>query len=117
MDLAIREFSNTIINYINGAPLPIEVKHLVVGDIYHKLDVAADGEIRRQIAERDKAEQAAREAVRKAEKMKIADPDIEGIMKSAEMVNGMIVEQLEQEEREKQHAEAMFSLMDGGDAG
>lgn len=56
MDLEIREFSNSIINYINDTPLPIEVKRLVLRDICGKMDVAADGVIKGQIAERERAE-------------------------------------------------------------
>ena len=56
MDLEIREFSNSIINYINGNTLPIEIKRLVLHDICGKIDVAADGVIKGQIAERERAE-------------------------------------------------------------
>lgn len=52
-NLEIREFSQAIINFVNGSPLPVEVKRLVMADIMHQLDSAANAILQNEIAERD----------------------------------------------------------------
>lgn len=53
-NLEIREFSQAIINFVNGSPLPVEVKRLVMADIMHQLDSAANAILQNEIAERDR---------------------------------------------------------------
>lgn len=53
-NLEIREFSQAIINFVNGSPLPLEVKRLVMADIMHQLDSAANAILQNEIAERDR---------------------------------------------------------------
>lgn len=60
MDRETRDFSNKIIEGINRSRLPIEIKRLCLYEIYQKVSAAADGEIQRQIAERDKEVQEAK---------------------------------------------------------
>ena len=52
MDLAIREFTSQLVAEINRANLPIEVKRLVVMDIYNKLEKAADTAVTQAVQER-----------------------------------------------------------------
>lgn len=52
-NLEIREFSQAIINFVNGSTLPLEVKRLVMADIMHQLDSAANAILQNEIAERD----------------------------------------------------------------
>lgn len=48
-DKDIREFQLRIIEYINASPIPVEIKRLVLAEIYSKLDQAATNEINAQI--------------------------------------------------------------------
>ena len=48
---------NSIINYINGNPLPIEVKRMVINEISSEIKEKADEVIREQVIERDKAKE------------------------------------------------------------
>lgn len=54
VNLAVREFSQTIIKFVNQSPLPIEIKRLCVSDIAVQLRTAADERIETEIRERDK---------------------------------------------------------------
>lgn len=56
MNLQIREFEQNIINFINQSPLPIEVKRLVMKDIFYQVDKMADEAINQEI-QRIKMEQ------------------------------------------------------------
>ena len=56
MDLAIREFASKIVNEINNNPLPIEVKRLVIKDIYAQIEKIADGVIMQTVSQRNKQE-------------------------------------------------------------
>lgn len=47
-DLQIRETKESIIQYLNSQNLPVEVKRLVVGEIYNVLCVKADLEVKEQ---------------------------------------------------------------------
>ena len=42
MNLQIREFEQDIIGYINQSPLPIEVKRLIIKDIFYQVSKTAD---------------------------------------------------------------------------
>lgn len=42
MNLEIREFEQTIIKYINETVLPIEVKRLVIRDIFNQIEEEAN---------------------------------------------------------------------------
>ena len=55
-NLEIREFSQTIINFVNKSPLPVEVKRLVMTDILNQIDSAANTAIHGEIAERVRKE-------------------------------------------------------------
>lgn len=52
-NLEIREFSQAIINFVNGSQLPIEVKRLALADILRQVDSAASEIIRSEIEDRD----------------------------------------------------------------
>ena len=52
-NLEIREFSQAIINFVNGSQLPIEVKRLALADILRQVDSATSEIIRSEIADRD----------------------------------------------------------------
>lgn len=54
MNLAIREFQQSIINYINETKLPLEVKRLVLVDIARQVSEASDMQIKSEVAQRDK---------------------------------------------------------------
>lgn len=49
MNLAIREFEQTIINFINQSPIPIETKRLVIKDIFYQIEKASDEVIKQEI--------------------------------------------------------------------
>lgn len=52
-NLEIREFSQAIINFVNGSQLPIEVKRLALADILRQVDSASSEIIRSEIADRN----------------------------------------------------------------
>ena len=54
INLEIREFSNSIINFVNQSPLPPEIKRLCIRDIATQLQATADEQIQTEIMERDK---------------------------------------------------------------
>lgn len=54
VNLVVREFSKSIIDFVNRSPLPIEIKRLCINDIAAQLQTAADEQIQREILERDK---------------------------------------------------------------
>ncbi len=56
MNLEIREFTQTIIQFVNQSLLPIEVKRLCINDIAAQLSTAADTQIQAEITARQKAE-------------------------------------------------------------
>ena len=60
-NLEIREFSQAIINFVNGSALPVEVKRLALSDIMHQLDSAANTAIQGEIVERDRKEKEGQE--------------------------------------------------------
>lgn len=49
IDLEIRTFKNNLIAVINQAELPMEVKRLVLGEVYTETSRVADNDIRTQI--------------------------------------------------------------------
>lgn len=53
--LTIKEFEQSIINFTNQVPLPLEVKRLVFADILHQLEIAAVSEAKAQAQERKMA--------------------------------------------------------------
>lgn len=53
-NLEIREFSQAIINFTNGSPIPVEVKRLVLSDILHQLESATNAVLQSEIADRDR---------------------------------------------------------------
>lgn len=53
--LSIKEFKQSIINFTNQMPLPLEVKRLVFAEMLHQLEVAADAEVKAQAQEREMA--------------------------------------------------------------
>ena len=59
-DLKIRLFKNDIINYINSVDLPMEVKRLVLVDIYNQVSTQAETVIKAQLEEHKKGEQQIR---------------------------------------------------------
>lgn len=54
INIEIREFSQSITNFINRSPLPIEIKRLCINEISTQLMQAADTQIEAEILERDK---------------------------------------------------------------
>ena len=63
MDLAIREFYGKIISTINEAQIPVEVKRIIVKDIYTQLDRAANEIITQTLMERNRQVNTDTEAV------------------------------------------------------
>lgn len=57
MDLEIREFREGLIKYINGVNLPMEIKRLVVKEVYGEIDNCANDVINAQIQAQRKQEQ------------------------------------------------------------
>ena len=53
MDLAIREFTEKLISEINATALPIEVKRLVLKDIYYQVEKTADKFVMQAVLERN----------------------------------------------------------------
>lgn len=53
MDLAIREFTTQIVNYINSSALPIEIKRLIIKDIYNQVEIKANEIVMQAIQERN----------------------------------------------------------------
>lgn len=53
-NLNIREFSQSIINFINQSPLLIEIKRLCINEIAAQLQTAAEAQLRDELRERDK---------------------------------------------------------------
>ena len=66
MDLEIREFTQTIADFINKSKLPMEVKRLSLHDISRQLDVLADSTVQAQLAKRKRAEEE-KQSMKKAE--------------------------------------------------
>lgn len=56
MNLKIREFKQSIANFVNASELPIEVKSLVLTDLARQTEAMANVQIKKEIAERDKKE-------------------------------------------------------------
>lgn len=56
MNIKIRELKIAITNHLKGIDLPIEVKRLVLKEIYDDISEAADAEIREELKEREKQE-------------------------------------------------------------
>lgn len=56
MNLKIREFKQSIANFVNASELPIEVKLLVLTDLARQAETMANAQIKKEIAERDKKE-------------------------------------------------------------
>ena len=56
MNLQIRKFESTIINFCNLSDLPVEVKRLVFKDILQKLETESDRIVNLEIAEQKKRE-------------------------------------------------------------
>lgn len=54
VNLDVREFSQSIINFVNQSPLPIEVKRLCMSDIATQLQHAANEQIKAELLERSK---------------------------------------------------------------
>ena len=50
-NLAIRQLEDAIINTLNEINLPIEVKRLVLSDIYNKVIKESDKQITKEVAE------------------------------------------------------------------
>ena len=55
----IRIFSESIRNFVNGSPLPAEVKKIVLKDILSEVNMSADVEIRKESESRKREEQDA----------------------------------------------------------
>lgn len=53
MNIKIRELKVSIIKHMQGIDLPIEVKRLVLKDIYDDISREADAAIRKELEERD----------------------------------------------------------------
>lgn len=56
MDLEIREFREGLIIFINKYELPMEIKRLVVKEVYRDISNAADGVIKKQAELRNQKE-------------------------------------------------------------
>ncbi len=56
MDLEIREFREGLIIFINRFELPMEIKRLVVKEVYGDIEDAANGVIKEQAKSRNQRE-------------------------------------------------------------
>lgn len=56
--LQIREFSQSIINFINENPLPLEIKRLAVKDIYQQISEASEKQIYQELEEKKKEKES-----------------------------------------------------------
>ena len=56
MNLKIREFKQSIINFVNTSDLPIEVKSMVLAELSGQAKIMANEQIKKEIAERDRKE-------------------------------------------------------------
>ena len=63
INLDIRQFHNTIITYINSNNIPIEIKYLVIKDIYNQLEVEANKQIYLEQQENERNEENNKEVV------------------------------------------------------
>lgn len=54
MNITIREFQQSIINFINETKLPLEVKRLVLLEVTRQVTEASEMQIRNEVAEREK---------------------------------------------------------------
>ena len=59
--LQIREFSQSIINFINASQLPIEVKRLALKDIMTQIETETTKVLREEIRDREEAQREADE--------------------------------------------------------
>lgn len=64
MDLEIREFRENLIRYINSVDISMEIKRLVVKEVYDQIDKCASDVLKSQIAAREQAEQEQKSEVR-----------------------------------------------------
>lgn len=55
--LEIRQARETIINYLNGLKMPMEVKRLIVEEIHSQVCAVSEQEIAAQIREREEAKE------------------------------------------------------------
>ena len=55
-NLEIREFKQSIVNFINSSPVMDEVKRLVLSEILHEQDEKTTAVLTNEIRERDKKE-------------------------------------------------------------
>lgn len=55
-NLQIREFSQSIINFVNASPLPLEVKRLALLDIQNQVENAVNEMLKKELMERDEEE-------------------------------------------------------------
>lgn len=53
MDLTIKEFTERILGVINSTVLPIEVKRLVIKDIYYQVERTAEKVIMQELLKRN----------------------------------------------------------------
>lgn len=53
VNLEIREFSQSIVNFVNQSSLPVEIKRLCITEIATQIQSAADEQIRAEILKRD----------------------------------------------------------------
>lgn len=57
MNLAIREFSETIRQFVHKSSLPIEAKRLALNEIAQEVQQQASAELLKEIEERDRGEE------------------------------------------------------------
>ena len=67
MDLTIREFTTQIVNVINSSALPMEVKRLVLKDIYDKVEKSANEVVTKAIQERNERIKNEHESIKEGE--------------------------------------------------
>ena len=53
-NLGIRQVKNQIINFLNGVPLEVEVKRLILREVYEDFKIAADDLVLKESAEAQK---------------------------------------------------------------
>lgn len=68
--LQIREFSQSIINFVNASQLPIEVKRLALKDIMAQVEDETNKVLREEIRDREEAQREADETEKEEREVK-----------------------------------------------
>lgn len=68
-DIEIRNYEEKIIETINSVPLPLEIKRLIVWDIYQKVEIATNQAMEQQQKEKEESKDGNSDAERIKERL------------------------------------------------